>query len=890
MSNEEQTIYISPEDDLTNVRERLEKLPSRRITLVIPRQTLLRSHVAWRNLYARAKELEKDVLIISADAQIRSLAQAAKFRVAHSLEAAPTVRSRAGMSRPARSNPNARARSSTPLRSTNRNASSGTNAAPDSIRSRSTEPDQQHSAWTTHENERSSFHPGPESTRSRSGETTTGGLANPASTYHLSDQAYEQPFNYRIDTPSIHPLSQEQVEEEPDMLLEDYRQVQDIRHNALQGQSQGQERTIDNTMPSPAPSTQAPKTPASGPLIQPEQPTHRITPLPHREEDPFFYMEDALPAPRLEQRGAVSMDDFSTAEHPIQDISERPTDVMHDAIEYQGDQGDFVRAENEKPSVKDWIEAIPEDEQDMAGPSRVYGVRPRSSRTGKPQQPAQDFFTDDALPPIEERPTQVTPQKHPSQQLPPASAPLRPVPAPAPLPITGNTRPSQKTGAVRKQAPAPVPAAKQPVQRPGANRTGASRTGGATTKVLPPQSQRKQARQGLRGGAVFIAIAILLLVILGLIAYVYPTADITVTVASHSYSSNVTLTSDTSGTKKLGIVPATLLTQTFQKTGTGNVSGSTKTATARATGLVTFTNQGTANVDIPTGTIVQTALDVQFATTADALVAPNNTIPTQVQAQQTGEVGNVAAGTITVIPTSSISVIAGYPGNPSATNIKLKVNNDNATSGGGIGTASAVSQGDIDTEKQALRTQLQSDVDTWLKQQQVQPTDIAGQPTFTETLVNAPTVGQPIDNGSFTMGLKLAVTLLVVRNANLQQAAVASLNDSLSRSKQTSNANYEIIADASHPVVIENLKKSQKGNTLTLAFTAKGQTTPRLQKNTVQKLVIGKTKRDAVDVLKQNIPGVQTVAIKTNPDFITWLPTLEGHINVKFIPGTPTQK
>src|SRR5947209_17124360 len=86
--SDEQTIYIGPQDDLTNVRERLERIPAHRVTLVIPSQTLLRSLIAWRNLYARAQELGKEVLIISSDPQIRSVAQAAKFKVA-SLESGP---------------------------------------------------------------------------------------------------------------------------------------------------------------------------------------------------------------------------------------------------------------------------------------------------------------------------------------------------------------------------------------------------------------------------------------------------------------------------------------------------------------------------------------------------------------------------------------------------------------------------------------------------------------------------------------------------------------------------------------------------------------------------------------------------------------------------------
>ena len=69
---DEQIIYLSPEEELTNVRERLEHITARRIILVVPAQTQLRSHVSWRLLHVRARELNKDILIISTDRQIRS--------------------------------------------------------------------------------------------------------------------------------------------------------------------------------------------------------------------------------------------------------------------------------------------------------------------------------------------------------------------------------------------------------------------------------------------------------------------------------------------------------------------------------------------------------------------------------------------------------------------------------------------------------------------------------------------------------------------------------------------------------------------------------------------------------------------------------------------------
>src|SRR5262249_40305857 len=99
MNDEQKICYIEPDDDLTTVRERLEKIPSRRVTLVIDSQTQLRSHVAWKLLSARARELGKEVLFVSTDPQIRSIAHAVKFKVAHSSEASPNAwRPRSGSS------------------------------------------------------------------------------------------------------------------------------------------------------------------------------------------------------------------------------------------------------------------------------------------------------------------------------------------------------------------------------------------------------------------------------------------------------------------------------------------------------------------------------------------------------------------------------------------------------------------------------------------------------------------------------------------------------------------------------------------------------------------------------------------------------------------------
>ncbi|HYX50555.1 MAG TPA: hypothetical protein VE843_12470, partial [Ktedonobacteraceae bacterium] len=58
----EKIIYLGPEEEMTNVRERLENADAGSIILVIPPQTHLRSHVGWRLLRSRVRELGQDVL------------------------------------------------------------------------------------------------------------------------------------------------------------------------------------------------------------------------------------------------------------------------------------------------------------------------------------------------------------------------------------------------------------------------------------------------------------------------------------------------------------------------------------------------------------------------------------------------------------------------------------------------------------------------------------------------------------------------------------------------------------------------------------------------------------------------------------------------------------
>lgn len=79
-------LYIDREEDVTMLRERLERSRASHIVLVVPAATRVRGYAAWKLLHRYAEELCKVVAIVSTDRQVRSIAKSVKFHVAASLE------------------------------------------------------------------------------------------------------------------------------------------------------------------------------------------------------------------------------------------------------------------------------------------------------------------------------------------------------------------------------------------------------------------------------------------------------------------------------------------------------------------------------------------------------------------------------------------------------------------------------------------------------------------------------------------------------------------------------------------------------------------------------------------------------------------------------------
>jgi hypothetical protein len=156
-----------------------------------------------------------------------------------------------------------------------------------------------------------------------------------------------------------------------------------------------------------------------------------------------------------------------------------------------------------------------------------------------------------------------------------------------------------------------------------------------------------------------------------------------------------------------GIVPASWSETTVDAQDTFDATGIKVTET-KASGKVTFSNYGNeTDRSIPAGSSVMTSSGIAFKTLLNIVVpkaqvgGPPGTASVDIEAVAAGLSGNVAAGTITVIP-------KGF--NPNL----LKVTNPQATTGGSHLEEKVVQQSDYDAAVTALTEELQRSFDEWV--------------------------------------------------------------------------------------------------------------------------------------------------------------------------------
>jgi hypothetical protein len=215
--------------------------------------------------------------------------------------------------------------------------------------------------------------------------------------------------------------------------------------------------------------------------------------------------------------------------------------------------------------------------------------------------------------------------------------------------------------------------------------------------------------------------------------------------------------------------------------------------------------------------------------------------------------------------------------------VNVSVTNTTAITNGGLGTASAVTQNDVQTLKTALENQLRQQANAWLARQ-TQNGDMAGQPDQMLRDVATPAVGQVAANGTVTEQVTMHMTVLIVRSADLQAVARAAFNAAAGKAKP----NYALAPGQKLSLTKANVKGCTPvtGKTsLTLCYMASGPITPQIPVSQVRDAIAGKTEKDATDYLNSIITAVGgTVTtppkVVIQPSFFPWLPFWSQHIHI----------
>ena len=841
----EQIIYLGPEEELTNVRERLENTNAGRIILVIPPQTQLRSHVVWRLLRSRVRELGLDVLIISSDRQIRAVAKAAGFRIADSLESPPSDRPRP-INRPVRSDVGRKT-----SQGTNKQVSSGNKA------SRPLQPDQQQMPLSSNKNG---------STLSSSGDMNREFDPAASSTFEIEDVFYDSHYELPIETvPPPRSGVGDQEEGEVDSLTVDYYVARSIREAAQSSDSGEVSPANEHT------ETSSDKLEQSGKIAQPSG----------IEDDPFAYMEDIQPIGLPEQRASTFIHDIDQG---IPDISDVPTDVHDVEVEDLGDDGEVMLQPDLSPHA--WADQMLKESGVQETP-RIYGMPPRSSRIGNSMRPSLEDLgnEDDLLPPsipIPDQPTRVTP-----------SSPAR---------ASGASTPSS---AARRE-PQPIIQPSRQERNVSTNPTMHQSKKPLTTKssrvVTNPPLNSKVGSNSNRNGKRILAIVSISLgvLLLAFLPFLYFGSNATVTVVVPSQSLNVTrqyVASTNHQNNQQNTIPSQVLTYPVSPTGQGTATSTTKQGNQVATGTVTFSisNKGPNQLDIPIGTVLSTtgAIPIQFVTVADVLVqsgSSNNNIPSiapiqaQLPAQMPGESGNVAANSITLIPPDSLSNIAKNNNLSSLAAGILTVTNPDPTIGGGSSNVPTVTSSDVNTLTVTLQQQEQSKINAWVTNLKNQGYEVG---TPEENVITTPAVGQPAPGGKFT-GV-LHVKVLVIRNSDIQAKGIEQFKDAALHLNPPS-----VPANHSPTVTPKNNTPSQDGTTLTITVNATGHVVQQVSAQQISQQLAGKSIDQAKSFItsgQAGIKGVVATTIVHFPPFLGFMPFRAEQIHLVVqpgpIPGTP---
>jgi hypothetical protein len=331
---------------------------------------------------------------------------------------------------------------------------------------------------------------------------------------------------------------------------------------------------------------------------------------------------------------------------------------------------------------------------------------------------------------------------------------------------------------------------------------------------------------------------------------VIPSASLAVTPSSEPIQVTVSLKAvqDSPVDVEKGIVPARALS--------AQVSGEARMATTgrslepdkRAVGRVLLFNRTAAPVTVPLGTVVSTATgnNVQFATQAEAPLAPNGRADVPVEAVLPGPSGNVRAGTVTRVE------------GPLA--LSILVANEAATSGGTLSKVGIVTEDDQKLLQAQLFERLKQQAFAKLMER-VEPGSfippesveyLAMSPTF------APFVGEVSPDLSLSMSAQ-AVGLAVDSGAGSEAA--------LARMQAAMPPGTRLISDTIR--FIPGSVKVEDPRTVAFDITAEGRLLRPIDTRAIRTAIMGMDPDEAAGLVQERYELAKRPEVRLGPE---WLP------------------
>ncbi|MEI2692704.1 MAG: baseplate J/gp47 family protein [Anaerolineae bacterium] len=375
---------------------------------------------------------------------------------------------------------------------------------------------------------------------------------------------------------------------------------------------------------------------------------------------------------------------------------------------------------------------------------------------------------------------------------------------------------------------------------------------------------------------------------LGVAAFIVPSAEVRLTPAQEPLSETITLTarSDVQAASASQLtLPARRIGQSVEVDGTVLATGTEFAPDQAAQGAVVFTNRRDEAQEIPPGTIVATSTgsNISFETIQPVTLPPGvgSQVTAPIQALEPGPSGNVRAFTINTIE-GSLGVTAN-------------VINPSGTSGGNVKEVPVVQQAD----KDALRAQLELEarqkayiaLGELLREGEFVPSETVG------TLVLDETYDRFTDEAAdeVTLRLRLLATALAVDGAAADEMALQAMGQKIPRRGQMLT---DSVRFSRGPATV-----TQEGDVVVISFpnTASSVVVLDVDPAAVRAAIRGMTPEDAVATLQRTwrLQGAPELAlgpqwiepVLRRLDFdwlplpvagrVPWLP-FRTHVNVQF--------